>query len=1006
MTKIHSSQTPSLDLAAIRSRLSAKRGPDYWRSLEEIADTEEFQEFLHREFPSQAAQLLEPVDRRRFLRLMGASLALAGIGACTRQPDETILPYVQAPEEIVPGKPLFFASAFTLGGFATGILVESHMGRPTKIEGNPRHPASLGATDALAQASLLDLYDPDRSQVVSQTGQISTWNTFLQALQTEMEVQQLKQGAGLRLLTETITSPTLGNQIRELLSRFPKAKWHQYEPIGRDSSREGARLAFGELADTQYRFDRADVVLALDADFLTFGPGHLRYARDFTGRRRINQEQADLNRLYVVESTPSSTGAMADHRLPLRPQEIETFIRSLARLLGIEVSSGPMGRHEQWITELARDLEKHRGTSLVIPGEQQPPVVHGLAHAINHRLGNVTRTVLYTDPVEDHPVNQLDSLQELVQDMKTGQVDVIAVIGGNPVFDAPADLEFSRHFSNVRQRIHLGLYADETSALCHWHIPAAHYLETWSDARAYDGTVSIIQPLIAPLYGGKSAHELVNALGGANDRSSYVIVRDHWESVFGQEDFEQLWQRSLHDGTIQGTTLPQKQVSLHLEVPPPTAPMASTSEHLEIVFRPDPTIYDGRFANNGWLQELPKPLTKLTWDNAALMSLATAESLGLANQELVELHHQGQSVKAPVWIMAGHLDNSVTLHLGYGRTRSGQLGNDRGFNAYSIRTSGQLWFGSGLEIRKTGTRYPLASTQHHHLIDLTPHDRTVVEGRPLIRSATLEEYRKNPHFAQEMGHPPSPEQSLYPPHQYEGYSWGMAINLNACTGCNACVMACQAENNIPVVGKEEVQMGREMHWIRIDRHYKGNLQNPETYHQPVLCMHCENAPCEPVCPVGATVHGQEGLNQMVYNRCVGTRYCSNNCPYKVRRFNFMLYSDFETPSLKLLHNPDVTVRSRGVMEKCTYCVQRINAARIEAKKENRKIKEGEVLTACQQVCPTEAIVFGNLNDPASRVSQMKSNPLNYGLLEELNTRPRTTYWARLRNPIPELETED
>ena len=1005
MTKKKSSQTIPLDLSTIRDLLHSKQGPDYWRSLEEIANTEEFQQFLHHEFPSQASQLRGSVNRRKFLTLMGASLSLAGVGACTRQPDEKILPYVETPEEIIPGKPLFFASAFTLGGFATGILAESHMGRPIKIEGNPTHPASLGATDALTQASLLNLYDPDRAQFITQTGKPSIWDTFSQTLQDEVAIQKTKQGAGMRILTQTITSPTLSNQIKEFLDLFPKAKWHQYEPIGRDNVHEGSQMAFGKLAATQYRFDQADIVLAIGSDFLTFGPGHLRYARDFTSRRRVDHEQADLNRLYVVESTPSNTGAMADHRLPLRPREIESFTRFLAHLLGIAVDFSPIEKHKNWIIELAQDLKKHQGTSLIIPGEQQSPIVHGLAHAINHKLGNINQTVSHTEPVESHPVNQLDSLQELIEDMKNGQVDMITIIEGNPVFDSPVDLEFSKYFSNVRQRIHMSLYADETADLCHWHIPATHYLETWSDARAYDGTVSLIQPLIAPLYDNKSPHELIQILQGKEHRSNYSIIRDHWKSVFGQKEFEKSWQQSLHDGIVQGTALPQKQFTLQNKFPPQTAATNSSQKQLEIIFRPDPTIYDGRFANNAWLQELPKPLTKLTWDNAALMSLATAERLGLTNEELIALHHEGQSMKAPVWIMAGHLDDSITLHLGYGRTRAGQVGNNRGFNAYSIRTSKKLWDSTTLEIQKTGDQYPLANTQHHHLVDLTSYDRKAIEERGLIRSATLEEYLENPHFAQEADHPPSPEDSLYPPHQYEGHAWGMVINQNACTGCNACVMACQSENNIPVVGKEEVKKGREMHWIRIDRHYKGDLNNPETHHQPVLCMHCENAPCEPVCPVGATVHSEEGLNQMVYNRCVGTRYCSNNCPYKVRRFNFTLYSEFETPSLKLLQNPDVTVRSRGVMEKCTYCVQRINAARIEAKKENRKIEEGEIVTACQQVCPTQAIVFGDINDPSSQVSKMKSNPLNYGLLAELNTRPRTTYWAKLRNPNIELETE-
>jgi molybdopterin-containing oxidoreductase family iron-sulfur binding subunit len=642
---------------------------------------------------------------------------------------------------------------------------------------------------------------------------------------------------------------------------------------------------------------------------------------------------------------------------------------------------------------------KHRGASVVVAGDQQPPLVHALAHAMNHALDNIGNTVVYTDPVEANPIDHLESLGKLVSDMEAGRVEMLVIIGGNPVYTAPADLHFAEHLSRVKLRLDLSLYDDETSARCHWHIPEAHFLESWGDARAYDGTVTIMQPLIAPLYFGKSAHELLATLLGQPERSSYDIVRDYWKQQFG-EDFERRWRTALHDGLIAGTALPPKAVKLKIEDREwkieDRHPQSSTLDprSLEIIFRPDPTIFDGRFANNGWLQELPKPLSKLTWDNAALISPATAERLGLANEELVELRHQGHAVRAPIWIMPGHADDSVTVHLGYGRTRAGRIGTGTGFNAYAIRTASSPWFASGLEIRKTGARYALASTQDHHSM----------AGRHLIRVGTLEQYRQHPEFVHEMGHEPAPDLTLYPPHTYRGYAWGMAIDLQACIGCNACVVACQAENNIPIVGKTEVARGREMHWLRIDRYYNGDLDNPATYHQPVPCMHCENAPCEVVCPVAATVHSDEGLNEMVYNRCIGTRYCSNNCPYKVRRFNFLQYADQDTPSLKLLRNPQVTVRSRGVMEKCTYCVQRINAARIQAKKEERTIRDGEIVTACQAACPTEAIVFGNINDPNSRVSRLKADSLNYGLLTELNTRPRTSYLARLRNPHPEIET--
>ena len=981
-----------LDLASIRKRLSLVQGKQYWRSLEELAETADFQEFLHREFP-QETSVMNSVSRREFLKLIGASLALAGLSACTNQPKEKIVPYVRPPEEMIPGKPLFFATAMPLGGFARGVLVESHTGRPTKVEGNPEHPTSLGATDCFAQASVLTLYDPDRSQVVRNAGQISTWENFLAAVRTELESQRLKNGSGIRVLTETVASPTLAHQLQELLTEFPSAKWHQYEPAGRDNVRAGARLAFGEPVETHYRFDKADVILALDADFLCSHPSSLRYARDFAAKRRVAGGQAEMNRLYVVESTPSNTGATADHRLSLRASEIENFARVVARRIGVAVPATSELNYADWIAALAGELQRYHGSSIVMAGNQQAPVVHALAHAMNHTLGNVGETVIYTEPAEANPVDHIASLRELVEDMEAGLVDMLVIIGGNPAFNAPVDFRFADHLDKVKLRIHLGLYDDETSALCHWHIPEAHYLESWSDVRAYDGTVTIIQPLIAPLYGGRTSHELVSALMGQPGRSGHDIVRSYWKSRYPAEDFEKLWQTSLHDGLIADTALPPKPVALKIGDFTPQAPIA---QGIEIIFQPDPMVWDGRFANNGWLQELPKPLTKLTWDNAALIGPPTAERLGLTNEDVVELRYQGREVEAPVWIMPGHPNDSVTVHLGYGRKRTGRVGEGAGFNAYALRTADAPWFAFGLDIRKTGKRYPLASTQHHHSM----------EGRHLVRVGTIEQYREQPEFVQGLEHEIEPA-LLYPEYTYEGYAWGMAIDLNACIGCNACIVACQAENNIPVVGKKEVARGREMHWIRIDRYYSGELDAPETYHQPVICMHCENAPCEVVCPVAATVHSDEGLNEMVYNRCVGTRYCSNNCPYKVRRFNFLQYTDKDTPSLELLNNPNVTVRDRGVVEKCTYCVQRINTARIEAKKGDRQIRDGDVVTACQAVCPTEAITFGDINDPDSRVSKLKAEPLNYGLLSELNTKPRTTYLAKLRNPSPELDkTED
>jgi len=1009
------------DLAEIRARLQGARGQEYWRSLEELADTEEFREFLHSEFPRQAAGWTDSINRRDALRLIGASLALAGLSGCASPPFEKIVPYVRAPEDLVPGKPLFYATAMTFGGYATGLLVESHLGRPTKVEGNPQHPASLGATDIFAQASVLTLYDPDRSQVVVHNGRIGSWISLLAALGEAREAQLLKKGAGLRILTETVTSPTLASQIQALLTDMPLAKWHQYEPAGGDGARNGAVLALGEPVHTVYDISKADVILSLDADFLNTGPGHMRYAKVWAARRQAQAGREGMNRVYAVECTPSNTGAVADHRLALRASQVGSIAKAIAKEIGLAVA--PDAAHSEnaaWISAIAADLKAHRGRSLVIPGAYQPAALHALAQAMNYALGNFGSTVIHTDPAEARPVDQTRSLLELTEDMKAGRVDTLVILGGNPVYTAPSDFDFALNLGKVKVKFHLGLYSDETARLCNWHIPEKHFLEAWSDARAYDGTVTIMQPLIAPLYGGKSAHEILSSLLGKSGVSDHDSVRDYWKTKRPGSDFDQFWQVSLHDGFVAGSALPPKSVVPNdkwmqgienrefgteqtgqaasaggqASLGPPQAP-ASQSGGLEVVFRPDPTIWDGRFANNGWLQELPKPLTKLTWDNAAHISPATAERLGLHAREVVEISYRGSVVRSPVWIMPGQPPDCVTLHLGYGRTNAGKVGDGAGFNVYPLRGSGALWFGRGAELRKTGAEMILGCTQNHHSM----------EGRNPVREGTIGEFERHPEFVKEMGEDPPRDLTLYPGFEYKGHAWGMSVDLGACIGCNVCTIACQAENNIPVVGKAQVNNGREMHWIRVDRYHKGDLDKPSSHFQPVMCQHCENAPCELVCPVQATSHSSEGLNQMVYNRCVGTRYCSNNCPYKVRRFNFLQFSDWETPSLKLQRNPDVTVRGRGVMEKCTFCVQRINGAKIQAEKEDRPVRDGEIVTACQAACPTGAILFGDINDPESRIAREKSQPLSYGLLAELNTRPRTTYLARLRNPNPALEKE-
>ena len=995
------SKRKQLDLATVKAQIEETTGPEYWRSLEELAGSEEFQEMLHREFPKGASEWLDGFSRRGFLKTMGASLALAGLTGCTRMPNTEIVPYVKQPENVVPGQPMFYATAFTLGGYASPILVESHLFRPTKVEGNPQHAASLGGTDVYAQASILDLYDPDRAQNITYLGDVRSWNAFMEAVRGPMNVQKSLAGGGVRILTQTVTSPTLAAQIRSYLAANPMAKWHVYEPINRDNVYEGAKLALGESVETRYDLSKADVIVSLDADFLYAGfPGSTRYTRDFAARRNPD---ANMNRLYVVESTPSSTGMKADHRLSVKAADVQGLVERL--VAGghplKELGAGNTGLTEdQWrfMVAVQDEIESHRGSCVVIAGDHQPPWVHAAVHAINAAFGNVGKTVLYSDPVDANPVNRGESLKALTDDMRSGKVDLLLILGGNPAYDAPAELEFASALKSnaVSLKVFLGTHRNETAELCHWHVPEAHYLESWSDARAYDGTVSIVQPLIEPLYGGKSAHEIITILAGQPGLSGHDLVQSYWHKQHNGADFDVFWRRALHDGFVAGTAYPPTNYTLkRFDL---QSPRSAKPDAIELNFRRDPSIYDGRFSNNGWLQELPKPLTKLTWDNPIMIGPAMAERLKLNFKDVAELEFQGKKVKGAVWIQAGHPDNSITVFLGYGRTRAGRVGTGTGFDVYPLRTSQAPWFADGAKLRPTGDTYQLASTQGYQTME-TP-DKS---ERLLVQERSLEEYKKEPNFAKEGE--PKPELTLYPGFDYskETYSWGMAIDLNSCVGCNNCIVACQSENNIAVVGKEQTLKGRHMHWLRVDAYYNGPRDNPKGFFQPVPCMQCENAPCELVCPVQATVHSSEGLNDMVYNRCVGTRYCSNNCPYKVRRFNFLLFQDWETPQFKLMRNPDVSIRSRGVMEKCTYCVQRISERRIDAERADSTIKDNDVQTACQQSCPANAIVFGNLNDPNSLVNKWKAQSRNYSLLGELNTRPRTTYLAEVRNPNPELE---
>jgi Fe-S-cluster-containing dehydrogenase component len=896
-------------------------------------------------------------QRRRVLKLMAAATALAS-GACSGPPDEEIVPFVRAPEESLPSVPLFYASTLSLGGFGRGVLVETNDGRPIKIEGNPLHPASLGATDVFAQAAILQLWDPARSQTLLHEGRVATWPQLLLALEERLKTFDESRGEGLFLLTGAVTSPTLQSQLEKLRLRYPRLQWHQYDPLHRDNELRGSELAFGRVLDTRYALDRARVLLTLDADVVCGGPQSVRYARDLVALR--NPERGPMSRIYAFESFPGLMGARADHRVAMRPTAIADFAMRLTRsvLQGGALEDGQA---------VLRDLLAAGREALVIPGTSMPAEVHAAVHALNHRLGGLHQTFEHTLPVAFEPVAHVESIRSLGEAMKQGRVQLLLIVGGNPVYDAPADLDFAAPLSRVPESIHLAQYVDETSVHCRWHIPLAHELEQWSDVRAFDGTASIVQPTIAPLYGGRSVHELFNVLlresGTAHD-----AVRNHWRAQFGSSADDERWRTALRDGVIAGSQAPaisatSRQIDLQSTPPAPSA--------LTVTFVADQAARDGEFANNAWLQELPRSMSKIVWDNAAYVSPRTAARLQVNTGDEIELYRAGRTVHAVVWILATHADDCMTLPLGYGRTHAGTVGNGIGFDAYRLRTTDAQWQGP-VQVARTGRHRVLVSTQHH----------ARMEGRALVRKTTEPQERV-------------PEHTLYPDFPYEGYKWGMVIDLNACIGCNACTIACQAENNIPVVGADQVMRGREMHWLRIDRYERDDGSGVDF--QPVPCMHCERAPCEEVCPVGATVHDSAGLNVQVYNRCVGTRFCSNNCPYKVRRFNFLQYSNRSVEPLKALQNPEVTVRERGVMEKCSYCIQRITRGRIAAEKLGRRIQDGEVVTACQAACPTQAITFGDMNDPGSQVRKLKASPRNYSLLAELNTRPRTTYLAQVVN---------
>ena len=982
---------------------------DYWRSLDEREGTPQARSFQEREFPEGASELPDGIGRRDMMMLLGASLSLAGLAGC-RRPVEEIVPYVTAPEDIVPGIPRHYATTMPFRRSAYGLIVESHEGRPTKVEGNPAHPTTLGASNSIVQASVLGLYDPDRSQWITAKGARKTWADFVAAWKQLAEAHAADGGAGLAVVSESFSSPTQARLAATLRQAYPRMRWATFDAVSDENRLAGLRQATERDVDVLLRFDRAAVILALDADPLLTDPEMIRHARGFAEGRRAGGDGGAMNRLYAVEGVYSLTGAMADHRLRLESRLIAPFLAALAARLGApgagdSQGAGLAGVDARWIDALAKDLLANRGKGLIVAGERQPAAVHAAVCALNTHLDNTGSTVSYFEP-KDAVLPDVKSLASLVAAMNEGAVQTLVVLSGNPVYTAPAELDFAAALAKVPHTIALGHTLDETSAKAEWHIPSAHYLESWGDTRAVGGTLSVVQPLIAPLFEGRAPVEVLGLMAIGHDWPAYDLVRETWQGLLGEDEFERKWNRVLHDGMLAGSEQPEVVPALAGNS---FAALASpTATGLELVFLPSPSVHDGRFANDGWLQELPDPLTKLTWDNPALVSPATAASMGLSRADVVRLEHGGRAIELPVWVLPGMADGVVALTLGYGRQQAGRIGNGVGFNTFVLRTSESLGFSSGVTLRKLGGSHPLSVTQDHWSM----------EGRPLVRESTVAERREG-----RTGQTPPPRDgfstlpgqlgvfpeatqhfSLWQEHTYDtGHQWGMTIDLNACIGCNACMTACQSENNVPVVGKAQVAKGREMHWLRVDRYFSGDPNGtPEMVFQPVPCMHCEDAPCEQVCPVAATVHDAQGLNVMVYNRCIGTRYCSNNCPYKVRRFNFFNYTKDTPDVLKMAMNPSVTVRARGVMEKCSYCTQRINRVKIDAKIAGRAIHDGDVTTACQQACPASAIQFGDLRDKESRVAKAKADPRNYALLDELNTRPRTTYLSKVRNPNPDL----
>ena len=1025
--------------------MSGETVTTYWRSLNELQGTPQFEEMLHREFPEAASELPDGFSRRRWLQLMGASLLLGGVSGC-RWEAEQFAPFAVRPSNRTPGVPQHFATSHEVGGSGRGLLVTCYDGRPTKVEGNADHPLSLGGTDVFDQAAILNLYDPDRSDLLVEQsrGQQFTreWSDFDRFASQHFAALKERKGKGLFLLCEATSSPTFHRLLTKLEEQYPEAVCLEYESASRDNERRGSQLAFGRVLRPHYDFDRARVVASLDADPLGLHPAATRHVRDWAAHRDPDSGSF-FNRVYAIESQLSITGAQADHRLPVQSSSIRLITAILESLITQQMGSFPpeAGRSERcdprapksaprlplspegalspdelrFVEALADDLFQSRGESLLIAGPSQPADVQARVHRINESLGNIGMTVRFTAEPDAGRLSHRSAIDSLTTELRDGNVDTLVMLGGNPVYDAPSEVQFADALQQVQTSIHLSAYRDETSEFCTWHLPRAHAFEVWSDSRSHDGTYSVSQPLIEPLLTGRSSLQLLAALTtGALPASGDVgkrLVQETFNSLI-PESSGRAWDTMLHDGFLADSAFESVDVAIvsSLQATLDTIPLTPSIRSLEVVFCPSRSVFDGRFANNAWLQELPEPLSKLTWDNAALLSPATARELGIDHGDVARIESDGRSIEIPVYVLPGQAENSIGLPLGYGRTAAGTVAGHVsrdiepvGVNVSTLRSIQHMQFESGVTVTPTGKRQELATTQEHFAIDRVGLEEISGRVGDLVRQGTVEEYAEHPDFA----HHEHPEIDLWEQPEQDGPQWGMSIDLSKCIGCNACVVACQSENNIPVVGKDQVLKGREMHWLRLDRYFTGEMDDPEVVQQPVACQHCENAPCEQVCPVAATVHSDDGLNDMVYNRCIGTRYCANNCPYKVRRFNFF---DYQLPvvqpeqSLKqLAFNPEVTVRSRGVMEKCTYCVQRVRNTSILADNDRRPLEDGEVQTACQQSCPAQAITFGDLKLSDSRVANEQSKPRAYGMLDELNVKPRTKYLARIRNPNPVLE---